>query len=228
METNDIFNSVVKEYKAIEENRIPNIISDIEKNIINRIVETFINNYNHVLTDIEFEQYIYDLFEKFVMGLTFREEISQKTKLLFQGNQLKNFIQKYTSFYRKLSQDYLSNIIETKAFEFLDMQVKIEKEKNTSIIPKYKRNKEEFEELILKFYNNNFCYIAQKYFIYRIIKDTLEPLCKNIGQILIKRLNNFLSSNRIMEFYRNIYLKVFSDFEKEINKFRDNSGKIYN
>ena len=228
METNDIFNSVVKEYKAIEENRIPNIISDIEKNIINRIVETFINNYNHVLTDIEFEQYIYDLFEKFVMGLTFREEISQKTKLLFQGNQLKNFIQKYTSFYRKLSQDYLSNIIETKAFKFLDMQVEIEKEKNTSIIPKYKRNKEEFEELILAFYNNNFSYIAQKYFIYRIIKDTLEPLCKNIGQILIKKLNNFLSSNRIMEFYRNIYLKVFSDFEKEINKFRDNNGKIYN
>ena len=228
METNDIFNSVKNEYKTMEENRIPKMISDIENNNINKIVETFINNYTHVLNEFEYEQYIFGLFEKFIMGFSFRENISQNTKLLLFENKIKNFIQKYISFYRKLSENYLSNILESKAFTFLDMQVKIEKEKNTSIIPKYKRNKDEFKELIFKFYNDNFCYFAQKYFIYRIIKDILEPLSENIGQILIKSLINFLSSKEIMKSYRNIYLKVFSDFEAEIDKFRDNNGKIYN
>ena len=66
------------------------------------------------------------------------------------------------------------------------------------------------------------------YFIYRIIKDIIEPLSESIGETIIDKMNNFLTSNEIIGYNRNIYLKVFSDFEAEINKFRDKNGKIYN
>ena len=39
-------------------------------------------------------------------------------------------------------------------------------------------------------------------------------------------MNNFISSEEINSKYKNIYLKIFEDFEKEINKYRID-GKIY-
>ena len=228
MKTNDIFNSVKKEYKSIEEGRIRNIITDIEENIINEIVIKFINNFTYVLNEIEFEQYIFSLFEQLIMGFSFKKEISQNTKELLQKNKIKNFIQSYILFYKKLSLEYFIKEIESKSYEYLDIHVKIEKDKKTSIMPNYKRNKDEFKELIFQYCNDNFCYIAQKYFIYRIIKDIIEPLSESIGETIIDKMNNFLTSNEIIGYYRNIYLKVFSDFEAEINKFRDKNGKIYN
>ena len=228
MKTNDIFNSVKKEYKSIEEGRIRNIITDIEENIINEIVIKFINNFTYVLNEIEFEQYIFSLFEQLIMGFSFKKEISQNTKELLQKNKIKNFIQSYILFYKKLSLEYFIKEIESKSYEYLDIHVKIEKDKKTSIMPNYKRNKDEFKELIFQYCNDNFCYIAQKYFIYKIIKDIIKPLSESIGETIIDKMNNFLTSNEIIGYYRNIYLKVFSDFEAEINKFRDKNGKIYN
>ena len=227
-ETNDIFDSVKKEFKSIEENKMRNIVTDIKKNIINGIVEKFINNYTYVLNEKEFEQYMFNLFEQLIMGFSFKKEISKNTKLLLQRNKIKNFVQSYTLFYKKLSQDYSNREIESKSFKYLDIQVKIEKNKKTSIMRQYKRNKEEFQELIFQFCNDNFCYIAQKYFIYRIIKDIIEHLSEFIGESIIDKINNFLTGNEIIGYYRNIYLKVFSDFEAKINIFRDKNGKIYN
>ena len=135
-ESNDIFDSVKKEFKSIEEIKIQNLIKNIEKNIINEIVEKFIDNYTYVLNETEFEQYIFNLFEQLIMRFSFKKEISKNTKLLLQRNKIKNFIQSYILFYKKLSQDYLNRKIDSKSFEYLDLQVKIEKDKKTSIMPK--------------------------------------------------------------------------------------------
>ena len=165
-ESNDIFDSVKNEFKSKEEIKIQNLIKNIEKNIINEIVEKFIDNYTYVLNETEFEQFIFNLFEQLIMRFSFKKEISKNTKLLLQRNKIKNFIQSYILFYKKLSQDYLNRKIDSKSFEYLDIQVKIEKDKKTSIMPNYKRNKDEFKELIFRFCNDNFCYIAQKYCIF--------------------------------------------------------------
>ena len=45
---------------------------------------------------------------------------------------------------------------------------------------------------------------------------------------IFDKIKSILMSNEIMEDYRKIYLKLFEDFEEEINKFRDSNGKIYN
>ena len=38
----------------------------------------------------------------------------------------------------------------------------------------------------------------------------------------------FLSGDELFDNFRNIYLKIFTDFEKRINEKRDKEGKIYN
>ena len=80
--------------------------------------------------------------------------------------------------------------------------------------------------IISQFLKDNFYYISQKYLIYRIIKDILEDLLEKLGQKIIEKMNNFISSEEINSKYKNIYLKIFEDFGKEINKYRID-GKIY-
>jgi hypothetical protein len=57
----------------------------------------------------------------------------------------------------------LDNILENKSLEYLDIQVKIEKDRNISILPENKRNREDFKKLISQFIKDNFFYVAQKY-----------------------------------------------------------------
>ena len=141
---------------------------------------------------------------------------------------MKNFISSYILLYRKIAQNYLMKILESKSLEYIDKQVIIEKATNVSIMQKYKRKKEKFKEIIYQFCNDNFYYFAQKYLIYRLFKDLFEDLSENLSKNIIEKMEKFLSSKEIKERYRKIYFKVFEDFEKSIDKPRDENGKIYN
>ena len=110
----------------------------------------------------------------------------------------------------------------------MNMQVNIEKARNASINIKNKKIREEFKELITCFFYDNFYYIAQKYFIFILIKDLFEDLSEKIGKIIYKKVEMFLSGDEANDSYYNIYLRIFNKFEEKINTFRDKNGKIYN
>ena len=156
------------------------------------------------------------------------EEISQKTKLLFKDNIIKNTIQSYISFYLQQTQNLLNSIINTKSLKYLDMQVKIEKIKNVSISIDYKRNQDEFKQLICQFCKENFHYVAQKYFIVLLIKDLFEDLSEKIGKNIYGKMKTMLLGDELFDNFGNIYLKIFNDFEEKINEKRGKNGKIYN
>ena len=107
------------------------------------------------------------------------------------------------------------------------MQVKIEREKNSSIMSKNKKTKEDFKDIISKFLQLNFYYNAQKYYIYYFIKDFLELLSIKLADNLFSKMLNFLQSNEMNKYYTNIYLKIFEEYEEKINNEKDCNGKIY-
>ena len=227
----DLFNIVKDEFKQKEENRLNEKISKIKINIINKLVEEFIINYTKVLSSEDFEEYIYNLIEKVIIAFQFKKEIKQKTKSLIQytKNMIQQRIKLYVEFYSKIAQNYIDMIIITKSFEYLEMQVEIEKMYKSSIDFAYKKSREEFKDLISSFLKDNFYYVSQKYFIYRIIKDLLEVLSEKIGKNILEKMKKYLSGNEVIELYKNIYLKILEDFEKEIHqKYRNpKTGKIY-
>ena len=108
------------------------------------------------------------------------------------------------------------------------MQVKIEQEKAKNINIKNKRNREEFKSSISQFLKDNFYYIAQKYLIYRFIIGLFESFTEQLSQNIYSKMKNFLSSKEINNDYKEIYSAVFENFEKKINEFRGQNGKIYN
>lgn len=118
-------------------------------------------------------------------------------------------------------------ILERKSLEYLDMQVKIEKVRNIPIMKENEKNRENFKEIISQFIQENLHYVAQKYLIYRFIKDILVTLSEKLGESIIKEMETFLKSNEIMSNYKKIYSSIFSEFEEDINKFKDQIGKIY-
>ena len=225
---NDILEDIINEYKKKEVNNIKNKIIEDEINIINNLAEKFISDYSKALTEEDFESYIYYLIWRFISGFSFMKKISQKTKLLFKENIIKNIIQSYNSFYLQQTQNNLNNILVDKSLEYLDMQVKIEKMKNVSINTINKRDRDEFKQLICQFCKDNFHYIAQKYLIVLLIKDLLEDLSEKLGKNIYGKMKTILSGNELFDNFRNIYLKIFTDFEERINEKRDKDGKIYN
>jgi hypothetical protein len=96
---NDIIDSIKNEYRTKEEEMIKRVISDDKANIINKLVEEFINNYNSIKNEIDFERYILNLIEKLIIGFSDKNEVSKVTKALIQGNQITNYIKSYISFY---------------------------------------------------------------------------------------------------------------------------------
>ena len=72
----------------------------------------------------------------------------------------------------------------------------------------------------------NFCYISQKYFIFRLITDVSESICETSEHYINLIIKDFLKNNNPDDF-KNIYYQKFEDFEQKINEYRKNA-KIYN
>ena len=82
--------------------------------------------------------------------------------------------------------------------------------------------------MIKAFLNNNFHFIAQKYYLHCINKDISESFIKYIGDEIIKKVE-FLLKNESEDLFKNIYKKKFEDFENMINNnYRKNNNNIYN
>ena len=227
---NEIFYEICNKYNEKEKVNIINKISEIIENINNEIINEFINNYNLVLSKDNFDEFTNYLIQKVFTEFSLEKRISKNTKLLIENgrNIMKKHIQSTIQLYTETSQKYINMIIEKKSVEYLDMQVKIEKVKNSSIMFKYKRTREGFKNIITKFLQDNFYYISQKYCIFHFIKVVLETLIMKFADALSLNISKFLQSNEMHKNYINVYLKIFEEYEKDINNKREYNGNIYN
>ena len=221
------FDLIKDEYLQKEKARLIEIIPEIKKNIISKLVNDFILNFKSKEKDIE--KYIYHLIEVIIMAFSFKNEVGQNTKILIKNskNNIKNIIDSHINFYRETTKKYIDQILSDYSFKYLDLQVEIEREKNASIKNKFKRNREEFKNLISTFLEDNFYYVAQKYLVYRFIKDLFEDLSEKMAEIIYKKITEYLNSYEIIKYYKMIYMKVIEDFENEIDKYKNINGKIY-
>ena len=206
----------------------------IKKNIINKIVDIFIHEYNEVLNNDNLDKYIFGLFEKIFVEYLKSNEIDEKIVLINENKDLlkniiiSDYIKNYKDFYKKETKIIIDSISDKKAIEFLDEQVRKEKKEFSKCIDiRNKCNKQDFIKIIEKFLNDNFYYISQKYIIYRVLTDVIEPFTESVElkvNSIVKELLNQKSPKDLLEI---IYYKKFNDLEERINGFCKN-GKIYN
>ena len=223
----NLYDIIKKEYEKILKNDLNQKISNIKNNIFDKLVEEFCANYTIILKEKDFEEYVFNITENIIKKYLFKNEINFNTKKLIRNINVKNFIQSYIKFYSDKTKDYINNIIDTVSLKFLDMQVKFEKMKGISIQIRNKRNREDFKELINSFLMSNFYYVAQRYLIYRFMKDIFEDLSQKLVSNILEKITNILLNNDININYRNIYLKTLDDFSKIMDGYRNKDNKIY-
>ena len=118
---------------------------------------------------------------------------------------MKNSIDSYIQLYTKTAESYINKILEKKSLLYLDIQVYIERVRNSSINTSNKRIRECFRVIISKFLEDNYYYSAQKYLIFHFIKDFIELLSEKIGDNIYKKINDFLTESETMKNYKKIY-----------------------
>ena len=174
-----------------------------------------------VLNDTEllnlFHNYIKIAFINFMnlgqnVELKLNEESLEKLKNIYSND----YIQKYISFYKTKTMQFIDPILEEKSLDFLDMQVKIEKESNQSIDIGNKKRKDDFKEIINNFLKSNFYYISQKYLLFKLFSDLNESyyieLEKIMNEIIIKNLEN----NNSVNLFEKKYEFIFNQFKTSI------------
>ena len=213
------YNKIIESFK--EKNNI------IKRTVINDITKKFVDGYNKVLSDEEFNKYIINLLEDIFIPYLKSDEKDEKIKLNEKNKELlKKLINIFYYIkdcnYKKIINKIIEPILDEKAIQFLEKQVEKEK-KEFKLCIKYKNkcNKNDFKEKIKTFLENNFRYIFQKYIIYQVIIQVCEPISESIENLLNDLVKKF--DNNLLE---EIYIKKCEDFEQRVNIFLK-SNNIY-
>jgi len=226
----DIFNKMGEEISRAIENNFNNQNKIIQENIKKEIKPKFLN-YNKYLRSDDYLKYILNYLEKIFLEFFKLDKEEKDFKLSLENqkeiNNMKNIIsniKKYINFYESITKKLIECIRYDKTIEYLDFQVEIEKKEGRNIKRENKNNKENFEEIIVNFLNNNFRFIAQKHYLDCIEKDISEIFIKDIEEEITKKVKAILK-NESRDLFIKIYKKKFEDFKNWINEFNDKKNK---
>ena len=226
--------------KAMESDMLKIMMQEISKNIKNDLIqenrenmkkildkteEDFIQNYNHVLNDKDFFEYIINIFTnnlKYFFNTL--KKIKNKSKnIIFKSNFFKNIYKAY-SFYKKIIKEKLEHIYIEKAKELIDFQATFEKNKGNMKLDN-RRNLKEFKESTQIFLNKNFYFISQNYIIYNLIIPShshFEKFVLLMGEKLNIIIKNLLNINNNDENCAFIKQKLGKCFKMKLNSFSNN------
>ena len=101
------------------------------------------------------------------------------------------------------------------------MQAKTEKINNNNIYIENKCNKGDFNNIIKQFFHDNYLYLMQKYFIYRLISEGCQPLLDDIENIVNKTCQNLSNEPN---YYTTIYNEKIDLLIKILNEFLNSNS----
>ena len=190
-------------------------------------------NYDsNILDNNQFKKYIYYIFAILFNGffktdknLEISENLLQSIVREFNNSNISNYLNDIINCYQKISEKFIDKIKEEKAIEFLDKQAIYEKKNNNNLDIKDKCDKSDFIKIIVSFLKNNLNCLAQKYFIYKFLINTIEQFSEKIENEVNINLNNVLSKNsEISKLFEDIYSKKIDDLNKTVKEFLNSEG----
>ena len=251
----NLLNLTLEKCKSIEQGNIYDIIKeifikkvtdifkqkfeDIKNNAYKISKDNFTSNFRQAknekeeliyytcdLIEILFIEYMKDTGINKNESIMMKELNDENKNILKESIEFNKFTEDFICFYKNKVKEKINPILEKKAIEYLDLQVKVELEENKSINEMNKCDKKIFIENITTFLNNYFYYIAQKYYIYHFISDSFEFFSEEIERQINNIMNSFFSSDTAKDLFKNNYMKKFELFEGLIDKKRID-GYIY-
>ena len=223
-------------FQTIKEIICKNVIEKLEE--INKKIKFSLNN-NMLKKFVNFkkaENDLYQLIHDYIeIAIIEYNNLSGNniTKLKEESNEefeklksLNDYIKEFIGFYTDKSQEIIEPILDNLSLEFLDTQVRKEKESSKSIEIENKNDRDSFKTIIKDFLEPNFYYISQKYLIYKLFYDFSEPFSEDLEKKVNDIVKKNLKKNEINEKIKKSYEDIFNAFRKSIEN-RARNGKIY-
>ena len=227
------FDEIRKETSQTLINNLKKRNSDIKTSVNEEAITHFIMNYDsNILDNNQFKKYIYYIFAILFNGyfktdknLEISENLLQSIVREFNNSNISNYLNDIINCYQKISEKFIDKIKEEKAIEFLDKQAIYEKKNNNNLDIKDKCDKSDFIKIIVSFLKNNLNCLAQKYFIYKFLINTIEQFSEKIENEVNVNLYNVLSKNsEISKLFEDIYSKKIDDLNKTVKEFLNSEG----
>ena len=197
--------------------------SHIKKYIIENTILDFIKEYK-IKTDDEFIDYILKMYGNNIKYFL-DKNINEKNIILIKNSKFFTFdLKEFTDFYKKETLSIVENDLNNIAYNLLDLQAKKEIELGNNIDIKNRRSHQTFIDSSLLFFNDNFYYLSQAYFIYYIFKEDIlcDFFLKELNNIINKLMNESEVKNNISK----CFLKKFKAFENSIKNYSSSFKNI--
>ena len=197
--------------------------NDLDKKyIIKQMKFTAINNINFIRNKEKFIEFVMHLIGFNIIIFFERQEkfLNYKCKQIFSNsNFINNFLEPLIQQYENIAENTISQILEKKSIEFINLQVKVQKELNREINFKNQRNLEGFKKTSKNFLLENYYYLAQKSIIFFIFTYIYEKITDEF----VIQLNNLIKQLIIKENNKKIiekcYMVKYEEFSKRLYSY---------
>ena len=189
--------------------------SYIKKYIYEKSILDFISDYVSINKDKDFNNYCVNIFGNNIKYFL-NEEMSKKSFETFNNSPIiQNNLDQYINDYREYAKNKIDPKLDEFAINFLDEQVKIQKEQKRSIQLQNKKRLNDLKEISNNFLNDNFYYLAQLKFIANFIMKQLEKLSKSFENNLNISTSKLINNKDLQDLIEKCYLVKFGEFEKK-------------
>jgi predicted GTPase len=192
----------------------------------------FVSNYKTVRNDNNFVDYIIYLISFNIKFFLDKGMSKESAGYLKDTDFFDKIVDNYITCYKNWANEKIKPALNKYPIEFIDYQVKIQKEKNKDILIKNKRCIKDFIENSKKFLSDNYYYCAQVYFIYYFILNISINISNSFENNINSLLKEISSKESIKNLISECFLNKFSEFEKRVANFfstfkYDNNNQNY-
>ena len=210
---------------SLNKNQLSNLIKSeneyLYQNTFEQIQLNFIKEYKLPKNDNDFIQYLNEIFRLNIKYFLTKVMTMESNNRVNQEYILIQPIMQFIQFYQQASKQLVEPVIDSYALNFTNYYNKIQKEKNNNFISKKTRNLEQIKNDIRKYLIDNYIYIFQKHYIYKIFFEKYNFFCKTFKKELDTLSEQIISSIDINEI-------IFKKYENEVFNFFNINNKINN
>ena len=132
---------------------------------------------------------------------------------------INKIVDNYITCYKNWANELMKSPINKFPIQFIDDQVKIQKEHNKEILIKNKRCIKDFHDNSKQFLSDNYAYCAQVNFIYYFILNISILISNSFVKNINSLLERILFQESIQDLINECFLNKFSEFEKRVAQF---------
>ena len=189
--------------------------SKIQKNIIEKVILNFIKDYN-VKNDDEFKKYISEIYESNIKYYLNIDNSNDKNNEIQKSFLISRECDNFIKYYKDKTHDIILRDLMDLSTKFLDYQAVKEIDNQTNINIKNKRCLNDFVNSSSNFLNDNFYYLAQKYYIRHVILNYLRKFSISFEKYLNEMIGSLFVQKDIQDSISECFLKKFEEFENNI------------